>query len=87
MGNYLYSGTIIFCCKAACLKEEGVLAHLVSSSALEIVARIYTDLSIVVILEGAKHGFAVRTMDDKYQWELASKAEDQAVAWFKRWFV
>ncbi|KUJ18045.1 alpha/beta-hydrolase [Mollisia scopiformis] len=41
----------------------------------------------VVLLDGAKHGFAVRTMDDKHQWECAAKAETQAVQWFGRWFA
>jgi dienelactone hydrolase len=41
----------------------------------------------VNILEGAKHGFGVRTVDDKFQWECSAKAETQAVEWFKRWFV
>lgn len=41
----------------------------------------------VVVLEGAKHGFGVRTMDDKHQWECAAKAETQAVEWFERWFA
>lgn len=41
----------------------------------------------VVIIEGAKHGFAVRTMDDKFQWECAAKAETQAVEWFQKWFI
>lgn len=41
----------------------------------------------VVIIPGAKHGFSVRTMDDKFQWECAEKAETQAVEWFGRWFA
>ena len=39
-------------------------------------------------MEGAKHGFAVRTMkDDKVQMEYADQAETQAVNWFLRWFA
>jgi dienelactone hydrolase len=42
----------------------------------------------VVIMPGAKHGFAVRTMkEDKLQMEFADKAEEQAVNWFTRWFA
>ena len=42
----------------------------------------------VVMFEGAKHGFAVRTMpEDKLQLECADKAEGQAIAWFTRWFA
>jgi dienelactone hydrolase len=42
----------------------------------------------VNVLEGAKHGFAVRTMkDDKVQMEYADQAETQAVNWFLRWFA
>lgn len=42
----------------------------------------------VNIIEGAKHGFAVRTHpDDKHQMECADKAERQAVEWFGRWFA
>ena len=41
----------------------------------------------VVILPGAKHGFAVREdPTDPLQMEYAEKAEAQAVAWFGRWF-
>jgi dienelactone hydrolase len=41
----------------------------------------------VVILPGAKHGFAVRTEpEDKLQLEYADKAEQQAINWFSRWF-
>lgn len=42
----------------------------------------------VVILPGAKHGFAVRQdPEDQLQMEYAEKAEEQAVAWFKRWLA
>lgn len=42
----------------------------------------------VVIMPGAKHGFAIRTNpDDKLQMDYAEKAEEQAVAWFGRWFT
>ena len=42
----------------------------------------------VVIIEGAKHGFSVRTHpDDKHEMECAEKAEVQAVEWFTRWFA
>lgn len=42
----------------------------------------------VTVLEGAKHGFAVRTMkDDKVQMDYADQAETQAVNWFLRWFA
>jgi dienelactone hydrolase len=42
----------------------------------------------VVILPGAKHGFAVRTdTSDAFQMECAEKAEEQAVNWFARWFA
>jgi dienelactone hydrolase len=40
----------------------------------------------VIILPGAKHGFAVRSHpEDKAQLEHAETAEVQAIAWFKRW--
>ena len=40
----------------------------------------------VIILPGAKHGFAVRSHpEDKVQLEHAETAEVQAIAWFKRW--
>lgn len=42
----------------------------------------------VVVMPGAKHGFGVRTdTKDEYQMECAEKAEEQAVAWFSRWFA
>lgn len=42
----------------------------------------------VVILPGAKHGFAIREdPKDQLQMEYAEKAEAQAVAWFGRWFA
>lgn len=41
----------------------------------------------VVIIPGAKHGFAVRVdAKDAFQAECADKAEEQAVSWFSRWF-
>jgi len=40
------------------------------------------------VLDGAKHGFAVRTIkDDKHQLDCADQAETQAVNWFLRWFA
>lgn len=40
----------------------------------------------VVVLPGAKHGFAVRSHpDDEYEMACAGKAEKQALAWFERW--
>jgi len=42
----------------------------------------------VVIMPGAKHGFAVRTNpEDKVQMEFAEQAEEQAVSWFSKWFA
>ncbi|TVY27040.1 Hydrolase [Lachnellula hyalina] len=42
----------------------------------------------VVVMEGAKHGFAVRTHpDDVHEMECAEKAEVQAVEWFGKWFA
>jgi dienelactone hydrolase len=42
----------------------------------------------VVIMPGAKHGFAVRTdPKDPFQMECADKAEVQAINWFTRWFA
>jgi len=42
----------------------------------------------VVIVPGAKHGFAQRTAThDPLQMEVAQQAEDQAIAWFTRWFT
>jgi dienelactone hydrolase len=42
----------------------------------------------VIILPGAKHGFAVRTHpDDKHEMECAEKAEVQALEWFTRWLT
>jgi dienelactone hydrolase len=41
---------------------------------------------VVEILEGAKHGFAVRTHpEDKREMECAEIAESQAIKWFERW--
>lgn len=41
----------------------------------------------VVIIPGAKHGFAVRARpEDKEAVEQGLKAEEQAVGWFNRWF-
>lgn len=38
------------------------------------------------IVEGARHGFAVRgDPDDEEELRQAQVAEDQAVAWFRRW--
>lgn len=40
----------------------------------------------MTILEGAKHGFAVRTHpEDEKEMECAEKAEVQALEWFARW--
>jgi dienelactone hydrolase len=40
----------------------------------------------VVVMPGAKHGFAVRTHpDDEHEVECAEKAEAQAIKWFTRW--
>jgi len=41
----------------------------------------------VIVYPGATHGFAVRAdpADEKQQ-EASQKAEDQAVAWFEKWF-
>lgn len=42
----------------------------------------------VVIMPGARHGFAVRTdPKDEMQMSCAQRAEDQAIAWFTRWFA
>lgn len=42
----------------------------------------------VVILQGAKHGFGVRTdREDEEQMKHAETAEKQAVDWFTRWLV
>lgn len=42
----------------------------------------------VVILPGAKHGFAIRSHpEDKLQMDYAEKAEVQAIDWFRRWFA
>lgn len=41
--------------------------------------------SEIVIIHGAKHGFAVRANpNDKGEMEMADEAENQAVAWFNR---
>ena len=40
----------------------------------------------VVVIPGARHGFAVRAKpDDEKAVEQGVKAEEQAVAWFQRW--
>ena len=42
----------------------------------------------VIILENARHGFAVRgNPADKVEMEQAKQAEDQAVDWFLKWFA
>jgi dienelactone hydrolase len=42
----------------------------------------------VVIMPGAKHGFAVRVNPkDEWQMECAEKAEVQAIDWFSKWFA
>ncbi|EHL03602.1 putative protein AIM2 [Glarea lozoyensis 74030] len=42
----------------------------------------------VKILQGAKHGFAIRPHpEDKEELEFAETAEVQAIEWFKRWFA
>jgi dienelactone hydrolase len=42
----------------------------------------------VVVMPGAKHGFAVRVdPKDEVQLEFAERAEVQAVEWFSRWFA
>jgi hypothetical protein len=42
----------------------------------------------VVIMPGAKHGFAIRTdPKNEFQMECAGKAEVQAIEWFTRWFT
>jgi dienelactone hydrolase len=42
----------------------------------------------VVIMPGAKHGFAIRTNpEDKQQMEFAERAEVQALDWFRKWLV
>lgn len=42
----------------------------------------------VQIIPGAKHGFATRTHpEDKAQLVAAERAEEQAMAWFSRWFT
>ncbi|KAL9102008.1 MAG: hypothetical protein Q9187_009175 [Circinaria calcarea] len=45
------------------------------------------DMHEVVIIPGAKHGFAVRAHpDDKKGVEQGLQAEEQAVRWFTKWF-
>ena len=40
------------------------------------------------MIEGAKHGFAVRgNPDDKAELEYAQIGEDQAVTWFQKWLL
>ena len=40
----------------------------------------------VVIVPGAKHGFAQRTAtEDPFQMKVAQQAEDQAIRWFTKW--
>lgn len=42
----------------------------------------------VVIMPGARHGFAVRVNPkDEWQMECAEKAEVQAINWFSKWFA
>lgn len=42
----------------------------------------------VVIIPGAKHGFAIRyDPKDEYQTECAQKAEVQALEWFAKWLT
>jgi dienelactone hydrolase len=42
----------------------------------------------VVIMPGARHGFAIRTdPNDEVQMGFAARAEDQALAWFGKWFA
>jgi dienelactone hydrolase len=42
----------------------------------------------VVIMQDAKHGFAIRTHpDDEHEMECAGKAEAQAVEWFTKWLT
>lgn len=42
----------------------------------------------VVILPGAKHGFAVRTdPTDELQNKYAEQAEEQAISWFSKWLA
>ncbi|KAL8696843.1 MAG: hypothetical protein Q9224_002593 [Gallowayella concinna] len=42
----------------------------------------------IQVLEGAKHGFAVRgNPNDSAEMEQAQRAEDQAVEWFVRWIA
>jgi len=45
------------------------------------------DMHEVVVIPGAKHGFAVRgAPEDKKAVEQGMQAEDQAVKWFEKWF-
>ena len=45
------------------------------------------DMHEVVVIPGAKHGFAVRgAPDDEKAVEQGMQAEEQAVAWFEKWF-
>jgi len=40
----------------------------------------------VILIEGAKHEFAIRTHpDDEHEMECARKAEAQAIEWFTKW--
>ncbi|KAH7364742.1 Alpha/Beta hydrolase protein [Rhexocercosporidium sp. MPI-PUGE-AT-0058] len=40
----------------------------------------------MVILEGGKHGFAIRTHpEDEKEMEMAMQAEEQALVWFGKW--
>jgi dienelactone hydrolase len=42
----------------------------------------------VVTIEGAEHGFAVRSdPGDEFMVECAMKAEKQAIEWFQRWMI
>jgi len=42
----------------------------------------------VIVLEGAKHGFAIRLdPEDEVQNRCAAKAEELALGWFSQWLV
>lgn len=42
----------------------------------------------MIILEGAKHGFAIRTHPhDETEMAMAMQAEEQALNWFGKWLV
>ncbi|KAG9248162.1 Alpha/Beta hydrolase protein [Calycina marina] len=46
-----------------------------------------SDIHQVVIMPGAKHGFAVRAEEGELQMSKAQEAEDQAISWFNKWFT